>query len=212
MFTSSWQSTECQTEHWPVHKPMCKRLNPGEVWGIEILSKGEAARLGIPTLPVPGRFRHILLPKGHPAFTMSELCPATKLCGISLRIFTTMLFTGRSVYRGDVEESGENQPAVYLRIEDDGFAPMHWQMNSPGTCIIYREDGKPLTKETIETIWAFHATVLIDALGYPEGDGWAPAPVRQLCNAASFQHFSRGYFREQQEKGRPGFDRLFVPL
>ena len=52
--------------------------------------------------------------------------------------------------------------------------------------------------------------LLNDAWGYPQEDGWAPLDA--LMTPASFQLFSRKYFEEQNEKGRPGFDPLFAPL
>jgi uncharacterized protein YyaL (SSP411 family) len=76
-------------------------------------------------------------------------------------------------------------------------------------CIIVRQDRKPLTRETIETIYRF-TEKLIEGAGYPEYDGWAP--IRSFVTPASFQFFSRDYYKSQHEKGRPGFDSFFKPL
>jgi hypothetical protein len=55
-----------------------------------------------------------------------------------------------------------------------------------------------------------YTQMLIDSVGYPEYDGWAP--VRGLINPAGFQLFSREYYEKQREKGRLGFERFWSPL
>jgi hypothetical protein len=76
-------------------------------------------------------------------------------------------------------------------------------------CIVVRQDKKPLTLECFEIIVAFNAK-MIDAVGYPKEDGWAP--ITGLMNPATFQMFSRDYYEEQREKGRSGFDAFYTPL
>jgi hypothetical protein len=100
---------------------MCRPFNADEVWGIELLSLGDAKKAGVPKDSPDGRFRHILLKKGHPAFSKAELCSATAACGLPIYIFSPVLHMGR--FSTDPSNDG-NQPAVYLRIEADGFAPI----------------------------------------------------------------------------------------
>jgi hypothetical protein len=76
-------------------------------------------------------------------------------------------------------------------------------------CVVVRQDKRPLKREVIETIIAFHAK-LLNAVGFPECDGWAP--TKDLMNPATFQMFSRDYYKEQSKKSRPGFDAFFTPL
>lgn len=75
---------------------------------------------------------------------------------------------------------------------------------------IYREDGKPLTHETLETILEFLLMVLEEMSGMSRLDGWVP--LREYFTPAAFQIFSTRYFKEQREKGRDGFDGPFTPL
>ncbi|KIP02580.1 hypothetical protein PHLGIDRAFT_78944 [Phlebiopsis gigantea 11061_1 CR5-6] len=199
-------SPACQTTHWAVHKPVCRALAPGEVWGIEVLSAGDMRRAGVPPDALAARFRHVLLTPGHPALAMAELCPATAAAGLPVAIYSPVIHAGKDDGRG-----GSNQPAVYLRVEvDSGLAPLRWQLNDPGTCILHRADRRPLTRETAETLWKWIAMLMSDAWGYPEDGGWAPAS--DLFAPAPWQLFSRQYYREQREKGRKGFTNFYAPL
>ena len=103
------QSKECQVAHWKVHKPICRPLQPTEVWGIKIMDNSYA--------PWQNQFKHILLNTSHPVFSRGELCPLTKQCGFPLVIFSQS-------HNGLVLADHDNQPAVYLRIELDGIAPL----------------------------------------------------------------------------------------
>ncbi|KAJ7804277.1 ectomycorrhiza-upregulated zf-MYND domain-containing protein [Mycena leptocephala] len=199
-------SKECQTEHWKTHKPMCRQLQPDEVWGIKLLSKGELAAL--PPSPEPDiarRIQHILLKKNHPIFTQGDLCPATQVYGLPLLIFSNGVHLGRQ------SAGSENQPAVYLRIEvENGLAPLNWQTLDPDTCIVARKDYKPLTREAIEACYAFHSMLLSDAYGYLEQDGWAPG--KEHITRAAFQSFYKKYYRDQHQLGRKQFKLLFRAL
>lgn len=64
------------------------------------------------------QFQHVLLKASHPIFNQGEICPVTKKCGIPLIIYS------RAISMRSFERGGENQPAVYLRMEcTDGIAP-----------------------------------------------------------------------------------------
>ena len=100
---------------------MCQPTGPGDVWGIELLSRGDTRKAGVPEGSPDGRLRHILLKQGHPALAKAEVCPATAACGLPVCIFSPVIHMGWS--SADDDDDG-NQPAVYLRIDvDDGFAP-----------------------------------------------------------------------------------------
>ncbi|KAJ6617068.1 ectomycorrhiza-upregulated zf-MYND domain-containing protein [Mycena sp. CBHHK59/15] len=190
-------SEECQKVHWKVHKPMCRPYSPNEVWGIKLGTNKEVVA------SQERRFQHTLLKSDHPIFRYSEECPVTALCGIPLLIFSEGLANNQIPH-------DENQTAVYLRIGvDDCLAPLKWQMLGAGTCFVMRKDRKPLTRETIETIWAFHSKI-ISSNAVPGGQGWAP--IRGVMNPATFQLFSQDYWKQQSEKNTPGFFPLWKPL
>ncbi|KAI0344145.1 ectomycorrhiza-upregulated zf-MYND domain-containing protein [Trametopsis cervina] len=193
--TVTYCSQDCQKKHWTIHKPICRVWSPSEVWAIKVLSSKEAGCPG--SMNPAAQFQHFLLNKQHPAFSRAELCTSTKAYGLPLRIYSPAIANG--------EEGSGNQLAVYLRIEpDNGFAPMHWQMNDPGTCIVFREDHKPLTREVLEAVWKFHATLLGSVVW--ETDKWV-SPM----NPATWQFFVREYYDEQRQKGREGFPMLNAP-
>ena len=112
-----FQSKECQTTHWQVHKPICRPYSPKEVWGVTILSNREVGKLDM--FEHRKRYRHELVQIDHPVFTQGELCPVPDLFGIPLLIHSPVIATGKDI------KNGGNQPAVYLRIEPkDGLAPI----------------------------------------------------------------------------------------
>lgn len=170
------------------------------------MSSGEAENLNIPRDDWTKRVRHELVRTNHPIFSRGELCPVPALFGIPLLVYKHRLGAGIITSPPNLK----NQPAVYLRIEaDTGLAPMHWVLDDPGPVIVVRQDRKPLTLQVMETILEFHKS-LINGFGYPESDGWAP--THQYITKASFQFFSRSYYQQQDEKGRPGFDAFYEPL
>ncbi|KIL70459.1 hypothetical protein M378DRAFT_156600 [Amanita muscaria Koide BX008] len=196
---------ECQNNHWPIHKPMCKPHDPQQTWAIQLLDKEEFTKLG--TEEESARFRHIRIPNTHPIFRTGEICPIVARCGIPLLIYSPVLH-GRLSPERDAQL--ENQPAVYLRIEPhDAFAPFQWQIQNPGTVILARRDHRPLTREAAEMMWKW-ASKIIHAAGFGTYDGWGP--LEGLVNPATFQMFSRDYYERQTEKGRLGFDSFYHPL
>ncbi|KAJ7221290.1 ectomycorrhiza-upregulated zf-MYND domain-containing protein [Mycena pura] len=199
-------SKKCQTEHWKIHKPMCRQLQPDEVWGIKLLCDRElAARPPSSEPDIARRIQHILLKKNHPVFSRGDLCPATQAYGFPLLMFSDGMHLGRQT------EGSQNQPAVYLRIEvGNGLAPVDWQTLDPDTCIVVRRDCKPLTREAMEACYAFHSMLLHDVYGYPEYDGWTP--FRENITRAAFQLFYRKYYEDQNELGRKQFKPVFRPL
>jgi len=186
-------SKACQIENWKMHKRDCVRRPPanehitasegeGTVWGIR-LSRGEFS--------VSKSFIPELLSPNHPIFTLGELCPTTALYGIPLIICSTRMF---STYY-----SGDNQPAVYLRIEpDDGFAPIHWQIDYPGDCFAIRKDRKPLKKELLEIMYQFHSSLL-------GTDFFLEKNHESRITSAVFRAFADDFVEKQRSIGRNGF-------
>ncbi|KDQ60401.1 hypothetical protein JAAARDRAFT_32798 [Jaapia argillacea MUCL 33604] len=196
-------SKECQKAHWAIHKPICKPYRTDEVWGIKILYNDAVPGSDVHDGDVSKRFQHVLLKTSHAIFKKGEMCPVPGKIGVPLVIWSEALM-------GTGLRAPENQAAVYLRIEPhNAFAPIHWQMNGAGDCLILRRDKRPLTRETIEVVFKFCAK-MINGADYPESDGWAP--IGELATPAAFQMFSRDYYAQQKAKGREGFDRFFVPL
>ena len=84
--------------------------------------------------------------------------------------------------------------------------PLHSQI------VAFREDGKILTAETIETILQFISTVVeeMSPLTALPGAGWGS--LQDYFTIETFRMFSLRYFREQRAKGRLQFDGPFAPL
>jgi hypothetical protein len=125
---------------------MCRSYSPKEVWGITILSNRE---VGI--LDISGhhkRYRHELVPINHPVFTHGEVCPVPRLFGIPLLIYSQSIAIGREIIA-----DGDNQPAVYLRIEPHNcFAPVKYvcneiQLNQTSQLIIVNPVGYRFHRE-----------------------------------------------------------------
>lgn len=70
-----------------------------------------------------------------------------------------------------------------------------------------RKDGKPLTKEAIETIWMFHDH-LLDVFGDEDG----AAAARSRMTRAAFDRFCKKYKEEMVLNGHPRFTSMSLPL
>ncbi|KAH9895735.1 hypothetical protein C8Q73DRAFT_448816 [Cubamyces lactineus] len=185
--TGVYCSKECQASHWKMHKPMCRPLAEDEAWGVKILDNRHA--------PWPNQFQNVLLKTTHPVFTQGELCPVTEVCGFPLVIWSESIHGGKRALEN-------NQPAVYLRIEaQDAFAPPHWQINDPGTCIVVRQGRQPLTLEAIEIIYNFHDHLLdtIDDDRFETGMNW-----KRPLSPEWLRSFADEYREDQIERGRKG--------
>jgi hypothetical protein len=68
-----------------------------------------------------------------------------------------------------------------------------------------RKDGKPLTNESIETIWMYHDRIL-DVFGDD------PASGRRMVTRSEFLSFCKDYKRETWMNGREEFRGMQLPL
>ncbi|KAF7360434.1 MYND-type domain-containing protein [Mycena venus] len=152
-------SQDCQKANWKTHKALCSPPLPeGTVRGM-ILSCESESRNGI--------FHEIDLDATHPIHTQGIVCPVSAQVGLPIVIYRHLKEDPLEMRR---DPGLDNQRATYLMIApESGFAPPEWQM-CVGSVTVMRKDGKPLTRESIETIWMYHDH-LLDLFG----DGATPA-------------------------------------
>ncbi|KAF7316395.1 MYND-type domain-containing protein [Mycena indigotica] len=185
-------STECQTADWKLHKRVCRP--EGTVRGIVMACDGETRQNN-------GLFNEIDLDPSHPIHTKGVVCPMSKKVGLSIVIYRHLQEDPLSMER---TARLDNQRATYLMINPvDGFAPPEWQM-CVGTVTVMRQDGKPLTRESIETIWMYHDH-LLDLFG--EG-----APPYSQMTRQKFEKYCERYKEERLLNGYTSFQNMSVPL
>ncbi|KAF2648133.1 hypothetical protein K491DRAFT_562900, partial [Lophiostoma macrostomum CBS 122681] len=120
-----------------------------------------------------------LVPSNHPIFESPPL-GVPSLFEVSLVI-----------HRVGTDISGqadlECPIATCLNMDpDDGLTPPEWQSNV-GTCIVARKDGKPLSVEQLEVVWAY-MDMTLEKLA--EGN-WAM--VRRFYTRQFFEMFEGRY-------------------
>ncbi|KAJ7064911.1 hypothetical protein C8F01DRAFT_1021620 [Mycena amicta] len=188
-------SVECQTADWKSHKRVCRPAPPeGTVRGIVISCDGEMRRNN-------GLFTEIDLDGTHPIHTEGIVCPLSARVGLPIVIYRHLREDPLTMVR---DAGLDNQRATYLMINPvDGFAPPEWQM-CVGSVTVMRQDGQPLTRESIETIWMYHDH-LLDLFG----DG---SPPHNQMTRKMFQKYCASYKEERLMNGYNSFENMPVPL
>ncbi|KAJ6588788.1 hypothetical protein B0H19DRAFT_922068 [Mycena capillaripes] len=188
-------SQDCQKADWKIHKILCLPLLPeGTVRGIVIpCDSDRRLRNGI--------FHEIDLDATHPIHTEGIVCPVSAKIGLPIVIYRHLKENPLSMRR---DPGLDNQKATYLMIDpESGFALPEWQM-CVGSVTVMRKDGKPLTLESIETIWMYHDH-LLDLFG----DGATP---RRTLTGDGFKKYCTNYKEECLMNGRRAFANMPVPL
>lgn len=137
------------------------------------------------------------------------MCPCTALMGIPL-----VLVVVDTTLQATLQPSGTLLTDLLMMDPDTGYLvqSLPWRVGDYQNRMlgIHREDGKPLTQETLETVLEFLLVVLEEMSTTSPLDGWLP--LREYLTPPAFQMFARRYFGEQRARGREGFDGPFAPL
>ncbi|KAJ7163742.1 hypothetical protein C8R46DRAFT_1101217 [Mycena filopes] len=183
-------SQDCQKADWKSHKVTCSR--PSVVRGI-VLGCQSDSRNGI--------FNEIDLDATHPIHSQGTTCPLSAQVGLPIVIYRHLRENPLSMRH---DAGLDNQRATYLMIDpESGFAPPEWQ-TCVGSVTVMRKDGRPLTRESIETIWMYHDHIL-DLFG----DGATP---RSSMTKAGFTKYCARYKEERLLNGYTSWENMAVPL
>ncbi|KIJ61707.1 hypothetical protein HYDPIDRAFT_42420 [Hydnomerulius pinastri MD-312] len=204
-------SNACQIADWPVHKYSCKSAaqptqgGPSQstqqlesITGITIACEADR-RAGKPV------FQMTTISPSHPIHTRGNPSPLFSRVGLPIMVYRHLTNDPMS-YLGNPDPGLDNQIATYLMIQpSNGFADAIWQAGGVGTVTVMRQDGKPLTKEAIETMWMY-ASHLLDLFGNGEG------PPRRQLTPAGFQGFCKSYKEERVMNNFSSFENMSIPL
>ncbi|KAJ7640878.1 hypothetical protein DFH06DRAFT_1215498 [Mycena polygramma] len=187
-------SQDCQKADWKSHKTVCSPPLPeGTVRGMIIACDADR-RSGL-------GFTEIDLDKTHPIHTQGIVCPVSAKVGLPIVIYRHLKENPLSMRR---DPGLDNQKATFLMIDPvSGFAPPEWQM-CVGSVTVMRKDGKPLTQESMETIWMYHDH-LLDLFG----DG---TPPTRTMTSDGFKRYCAKYKEEVLSYGRKEIASMPVPL
>ncbi|KAJ7481653.1 hypothetical protein FB451DRAFT_133796 [Mycena latifolia] len=186
-------SVDCQRADWKSHKPLCVPAPPeGSVRGMILGCESDITNY---------TFNEVDLDAAHPIHTQGIVCPVSAQVGLPLVIYRHLRADPSSM---DRDPGLDNQRATFLMIDpESGFAPPEWQM-CVGSVTVMRQDGKPLTRQSIETIWMYHNR-LLDLFG----DGATP---RRMMTREGFINYCRNYKEDQLTNRRTVFREMPVPL
>ncbi|KAJ6587144.1 hypothetical protein DFH09DRAFT_1142719, partial [Mycena vulgaris] len=180
-------SRYCQRADWKSHKiQYAPALPEGIVRGIILGCESDRQN---------GIFNEIDIDAAHPIHTRGIVCPVSAQVGLPIVIYRHLQEDPLSM---DRDPGLDNQRAnMFLMVDpESGFAPPQWQM-CVGSVPVMRQDGKPLTRQFIETIWMYD-----DHLHDLFGDGAVP---RRVMTREGFVRYCRNY-------KEAAFRRMSVPL
>ncbi|KAG5636059.1 hypothetical protein H0H81_009230 [Sphagnurus paluster] len=150
-----------------------------------------------------GPFRSIEIRPDHPIHQLGEIASVSKAIKLPLVVYRHLRDTWMD--RED-DPKLDNQIATYLMIDKKtGFAPPIYQ-KQVGTVTVMRKDGKPLTEQSIETIWMFHDH-LLDLFGDDP-----PIAASKTTNRPAFDRFCERYKREMVMNNLGSFGDMELPL
>ncbi|KAJ7266907.1 hypothetical protein B0H12DRAFT_139419 [Mycena haematopus] len=165
-------------------------LPKSTVRGMVISCDSEIRRKGI--------FYEIDLEATHPIHTHGIVCPVSAQVGLPIVMYRHLREDPLKMLR---DPGLDNQKATYLMIDPiSGFAPSRM-----ANVTVMRKDGKPLTHESIETIWMYHDHIL-DLFG---DNRFAP---RQAMTSEGFKEYCAQYKDDMLLNGRTEFANMTVPL
>ncbi|MHB1954496.1 MAG: hypothetical protein ACYCOU_12185 [Sulfobacillus sp.] len=110
-------------------------------------------------------------------------CPIPNACGIPLAVI-------RTAAKGGYDRAAlDNQLATYLMAEvDSGFAADEWQQGL-GEVIIFRRDGKSLTKDHLISLWEFMSSLMFYNVGDTQYDNWDSMIADGCISPETFHEF-----------------------
>ncbi|KAG5643657.1 hypothetical protein DXG03_000537 [Asterophora parasitica] len=135
-----------------------------------------------------GTFQPIAIRPDHPIHRLGETASVSKVIKLPLTVYR---HERKPWMDRDEDASLDNQIATYLMINSrSGYAPPEYQ-KQVGTITVMRKDGKPLTEQSIETIWMFH-DYLLELFG-----DVPPIAANKATNRPAFDRFCQRYKDEK---------------
>ncbi|KAF8190350.1 hypothetical protein K438DRAFT_2018688 [Mycena galopus ATCC 62051] len=148
-----------------------------------------------------GIFNEVDVDATHPIHIQGVACPVSAQVGLPIVMYRHLK---QDPLKMRPDARLDNQKATYLMIDpESGFAPPQWQ-SCVGSVTVMRKDGKPLTKQAIETIWMYHDHIL-DLFGN------GSTPHRAMTSEA-FNKYCAKYKDSMVSNGRADFEKMAVPL
>ncbi|KAF9450510.1 hypothetical protein P691DRAFT_789079 [Macrolepiota fuliginosa MF-IS2] len=147
-----------------------------------------------------GIFRPVQIESHHPIYQQGVVAPISALVGLPLLVYRHK--GGKGTDERDM--ALENEIAARLMTGRDGRIVSDFG-EQPGSITIVRKDGKPLTRQAIETIWMFH-DYFLEHFSEDKRD------ADRLLNRRDFNHFCEDYKEDRLLHGHASFARLELPL